>query len=274
MTDFPPGFQFSQNNLQDYADCARRFQLRYLVGMRWPAVESEPVAEHEHFVEQGLLFHQLAQRHHLGITPARLAPRDPLLAEWWRNFLDHPPRDLPTAVRLAEIGLATPLEGERLVAQFDLLALEPGRAVIVDWKTTRRRPDRATLARRLQTRVYPFVLVEAGAHLIGSPIAPEQVGMIYWFANHPTDPETFAYDAAAHQANRDFLAGLTGEIRARDEAIWPLTEELFQCKYCIYRSLCERGVEAGPFDVEELDAEPPDDFDFDLSLDEVEEIAF
>ena len=125
------------------------------------------------------LHFQLAQRHELGIPPARLTPHDPLLAEWWHNFLNYPPPGLPTAVRLAEISLATPLAGERLFAKFDLLALDPGeRAVIVDWKTTRRRTTRKVLAKRLQTRVYPFVLAEAGEHLFGSPIAPEQASMV------------------------------------------------------------------------------------------------
>ncbi|NTV10950.1 MAG: SagB/ThcOx family dehydrogenase, partial [Zoogloea sp.] len=37
--------------------------------------------------------------------------------------------------------------------------------VIVDWKTARRRADPATLRQRLQTIVYPYVLVEASAGL-------------------------------------------------------------------------------------------------------------
>ena len=44
----PPTFQFSQNSLQDYVDCPRRFQLRYLLRQPWPAVESEPLSEYEH----------------------------------------------------------------------------------------------------------------------------------------------------------------------------------------------------------------------------------
>ena len=65
-----------------------------------------------------------------------------------------------------ELTLSVPLGDHRLIAKFDLLAIEPGgRAVIVDWKTGQRRQGQSWLAGRLQTRVYRYVLAQAGAHL-------------------------------------------------------------------------------------------------------------
>jgi CRISPR/Cas system-associated exonuclease Cas4 (RecB family) len=267
----PPVFQFSQNNLQDYADCARRFQLRYVEGQRWPAVENEPLEEHEKFMEQGSEFHLLVQRHLLGVPADQLSPADPLLAAWWDSYLRVPPPDIPSTVRVPETQLSTPLGDQRLLARFDLLAIEPGqRAVIVDWKTTRHRPKRETLAARLQTRLYPFVLAEAGAALFGGPITPDQISLIYWFAEEPGKPEEFIYNAAAHEANREYLSDLIAQVLKHKEEIWPLTDDLKQCDYCVYRSLCNRGVTAGDF--REIDFERDDDFNVDL--DGVEEIAF
>ena len=279
MSDMlPPAFQFSQNSLQDYVDCARRFELRYAIDQKWPAAESEPIDRHEHFMEQGKHFHLLVQRHLSGIPADALTPRDELLAGWWDAYLAHPIADLPQEQRLPELNLSATIAGQRLTATFDLLAFEPAkRAFIVDWKTNHKRPKQSILEARLQTRVYPYVLVEAGAHLFGGEIAPEQVSMIYWFANYPSDPQRFEYDAGQHAANRDYLSGLITEIVAHDEEIWPLTEDERRCKYCVYRSLCDRGVQAGQFgewdeDVLDLDPEAVSDFDFDL--DSVDEIAF
>jgi hypothetical protein len=270
----PPIFQFSQNSLQDYADCARRFQLRYVLGQRWPAAESEPIDEHEQLMEQGTEFHRLVQRHLLGIPAEKLAPVAQPLAEWWDAYLHTPPPDLPQAVRLPEAQLTIPFGAYRLLAKFDLLAIEPGqRAVIVDWKTTRSRPTRDVLARRLQSRVYPYVLVEAGAHLFGSPLDPAQVSLVYWFAGAPGQPEVFHYAAAQHAGNRAFLTALVDDILAHREDIWPLTDDEFHCRYCVYRSLCDRGVRAGALDdggLEALDA----DFDFEIDIADVDEIAF
>lgn len=270
----PPAFQFSQNSLQDYVDCARRFQLRTIEGVRWPAAESEPIEEHERFMQQGSEFHLLVQRHLLGIPAAQLTPTDYPLAEWWDAYLRTPPSDLPASVRLPEVQLSTPLGEHRLLAKFDLLAIDPGqRAVIVDWKTTRSRPTRDVLARRLQSRVYPFVLVEAGAHLFGGPLDPQQVSLIYWFAADPAAPEVFAYSQAQHEDNRAYLAGLIDEILARGEEVWPLTPDEYHCRYCVYRSLCDRGVRAGRIDeagIEALD----EDLDFEIELESIDEIAF
>lgn len=268
----PPIFQFSQNTLQDYVDCTRRFQLRYVKGQQWPAVENEPLEDHERFVERGSEFHLIVQRHLSGIPAENLTPEDPLLGTWWGNYLHSPPPNLPDAVRLPETQLSAPLGDQRLLARFDLLALDPGQqAVIVDWKTTRHRPKRETLAARLQSHVYPFVLVEAGSQLFGGELAPEQVRLIYWFAEAPAEPEVFTYNAALHEDNRRYLSQLIGEILQRDEETWPLTEDVRQCQFCVYRSLCNRGVQAGDF--REFDHET-DDTDFTLDLDSVEEIAF
>ncbi len=270
----PPAFQFSQNSLQDYADCPRRFQLRYIQGVRWPAAESEPLEEHERFMEQGTAFHRLVQQHLLGIPAERLTPTEHPLAEWWEAYLRTPPPNLPATLRLPEAQLSTPIGAHRLLAKFDLLAIDPGqRAVIVDWKTTRTRPPREALARRLQSRVYPFMLVEAGAYLFGEPIQPQQVTLIYWFAHDPTVPEVFTYSRDQHEENRAYLTTLIDDILTRSDPVWTLTEDEFHCRYCVYRSLCDRGVRAGRLDeggLEALDV----DFDFEIDLEAVEEIAF
>jgi CRISPR/Cas system-associated exonuclease Cas4 (RecB family) len=270
----PPAFQFSQQSLQDYADCPRRFQLKYVLGQQWPAVEAEPITRHERFIEQGAEFHLLIQRHLLGIPAEKLTPRDPVLARWWDAYLRYPPPDLSATQRMPEILLSTPLGGQRLMARFDLLAIEPGvRAVIVDWKTTRHRTDHRVLAGRLQTKVYPFVLVEAGTYLFGKRIEPEQVSLTYWFAEAPQHPETFHYETAQHEDNRAYLTQLIAEVIGNKQGVWPLTADTDHCRYCLYRSLCERGERAGYMDEGELDNEE-DEFNFEFDLGSAEEIAF
>ena len=48
----PSDFQFSQNNLQDYIDCPRRFELRHLQRLQWPAPQTEPIIEQERHIQQ------------------------------------------------------------------------------------------------------------------------------------------------------------------------------------------------------------------------------
>lgn len=268
--------QFSQHSLQDYTDCPRRFQLRYLLGVAWPAVKVEPIAEMERRARLGRRFHHMAHQHAVGIPTELLEAGmdDEDLRRWWHNFLAASPRDLPTGLHRAEVSLSAPLSGHRLVARYDLLAADPGeRLFIVDWKTQRpRNPKR--LLDRLQSVVYPYVLVEAGpAFNGGQPVQPEQVAMVYWFADSPDDPLTLAYDAARHVANHERLVALIREITRRDEDIWPLTDNVdHTCKFCAYRSLCNRGGVAG--DLNDLDEDLELEEVLDIDLEQIAEIAF
>src|SRR5262245_16235251 len=79
---------FSQSSLQDYMDCARRFQLRYLERLSYPAVESEPALENEKHQQEGEYFHRLVQQHLIGISEEQVSKlaNTPNLQRWWDNF--------------------------------------------------------------------------------------------------------------------------------------------------------------------------------------------
>jgi hypothetical protein len=170
----PSGFRFSQSSLQDYVDCKRRFQLRYIEKLAWPAIESEPVLQHELFMQHGRLFHQLAHQYLIGIPAERLVETiaDDQLMTWWERFVefathidDQSDIQIQNTQRFPEITLIAPLLEYQLQAKYDLLLkTEQDTFIILDWKTNRVHPKQTQLAKRLQTRVYPFLLVKAGEH--------------------------------------------------------------------------------------------------------------
>jgi hypothetical protein len=59
----PTGFLFNQGNLQDFLECQRRFQLRHLMHLAWPAIEVEPFQEYERLCNHGLKFHKIVRQH-------------------------------------------------------------------------------------------------------------------------------------------------------------------------------------------------------------------
>jgi CRISPR/Cas system-associated exonuclease Cas4 (RecB family) len=279
-------FQFSQASLQDFVDCRRRFQLRYLQRLPWPAVESEPILENERTMRQGAEFHHMIQQHLLGIPAERLSARleedDEQVEElrrWWGHYLaQRPAQSEASARRYVEVGLAAPLGEYALLAKCDLVVVQPGgEALIFDWKTARRKPRRAWLAARLQTRIYPYLLVRAGAHLnAGQPFSPEQVEMRYWFSDFPDAPERFPYSREQYQADEAYLLGLVAEVARQDpKGIFPLTQDESRCRFCVYRSLCDRGVEAGRREQQEAEFDSGSDpTAFDLDFDQIAEIEF
>lgn len=273
----------SQSSLQDYVDCARRFQLRYVERLAYPAVESEPALENEQHQREGEFFHRLAQQYLVGIPSEQVSKlaNTPNLQRWWENFSNE--KDLLGLRDLTglypEATLSAPLENFRLLAKYDLIAIHENKATIYDWKTYRKRPRNEWLAARMQTRVYRALLVHAGAHLNnGRPFEPEQIEMVYWFADFPNDPARFAYTSAQYKRDWDLLLKLADEIQtalrqAQDNAsLYPLTDDATRCLYCPYRSYCERGVRAGEADQAEAETEAEELFD--VNFEQVGEISF
>jgi hypothetical protein len=100
------------------------------------------------------------------------------------------------------------------------------------------------MAGRIQSHVYPFLLIQAGTHLnAGLPIKPDDLEMIYWYADFPTEPTHFPYDSAHFKRDSENLTGLINEIFHHQH--FPLTDDIRKCSYCSYRSYCNRGIEAG-----------------------------
>ena len=271
-------FDFSQASLQDYLDCPRRFQLRYLQQLHWPAPQAEPIREHEAAIRRGERFHRLAQQALVGVPPERLesaagADPDPALGRWWQHFHELLP-SLQQGKLYAETLLAAPVGKYRLLAKYDLVQILPeGRAVIYDWKTSPAAPRRANLSRRMQTRVYPYLLARAGAALNERlPILPAQIEMVYWFADFPGQVERFAYTEKRYAEDGRELAGLVEEIAGLREEQFLKTEDEKMCRFCVYRSLCARGSQAGLVSESEDVFEPEEEVE--INFDQIGEIGF
>ncbi len=271
--NLPEDFVFTQGNLQDYVDCPRRFELKYLRRQRWPAAEVDDMEAFERHLEQGELFHRLVQQSLLGLPPETLRPRvdDDEVARWYDAWLANGLADVPSQ-RWPELTLTTPLGKWLLLAKMDLVAIAPdGRALLLDWKTGGHMPRAARQAGRLQTRVYRYVLAQAGARLNGgAAIDPARIEMRYWYAQHEGDVLRFPYDDDQFKADGRFLHGLAREIDRCED--FPLTDDERRCRFCVYRSLCGRGEKPGPLAEWEGDEDmalPTDALDID-ALDEIE----
>lgn len=265
----------SQSSLQDYNDCPRRFELRYIQQLSYPAIEAEPALENEKHQQEGEYFHRLVQQHLIGIPAEQTGKfaNTPNLQRWWENFLTLSQTGLAGFTRrLPEITLSAPLGKFRLLAKYDLIGLaDDGRVYIYDWKTYRKRPKNEWLQARWQTRVYRALLVQAGAHLNGGkPFEPEKIEMIYWFSDFPAEPAGFVYQTDQFKRDWGALTRLAEEIATASS--FPLTDDRAKCGYCLYRSYCNRGTRAGEAADAELETEVEESFD--INFEQIGEIAF
>ena len=264
--------QLSQASLQDYLDCRRRFYLKHILKLNWPGHQTDQAEQQQARAQRGVAFHRLLHQHFIGLPEERLAAiaLEAKLDNWWRSYKQSPVPGLH-ADNFAEISLSAPLSGHRLVAKYDLVSVGR-RVLIVDWKTSKRR-DESWLKARMQTRVYLYLMVLAGHDLHGG-VEPDQVEMVYWFADDPQDPVRLAYDQQQFdQDDRDLRAAVT-EIDSLAVEEFTLTDDTSRCRFCAFRSLCDRGVSAGAFDEFESDWDADELKLVDLDYDQIGEVAF
>lgn len=281
--NLPTNFQFSQGSLQDYVDCPRRFQLKYMEQIAWPALEVEPAIEHEVYLQRGSEFHRMLMQYFLGVSEKKIsvfASKEDNLSRWWNNFLsivdnfDGLSKEAGY-LQLPEFSLTIPVDNYRLTGNFDLLVNTGQEFIIYDWKTSRRQPNRDWLSTSLQTRVYPYLCYRSSSILANNaPIEPSQIKMVYWYAEYPTVPLTFQYNAQKFTEDQDYFSDLIREISTLGDSPAQLTPNEKLCRYCVYRSLCNRGIKAGPVS-EQLNRDSQyEDPDLQVDFDQIAEIEF
>jgi CRISPR/Cas system-associated exonuclease Cas4 (RecB family) len=252
----PKSFTFSQGKLQDYLDCQRRFELKYLLNRPWPAIVANPVKEYELMTKMGQAFHQMIRQYFLGISINRISPmiHDEKLRNWWNSFLELRTHSeqmdyiwQKQTQNYPEVSITANIANYQIIAKYDLISIIPGEKIIIlDWKTSNKIPSPNWLKDRMQTKIYPHLLVDAGAFLNqGRSIDPDSVEMRYWFANNPDQMQIFEYNQDQYLSNKNYLLKLIDEINQKQPNEFNPTTEIWRCRFCTYRSLCGRGYFAG-----------------------------
>jgi hypothetical protein len=276
----PADFDFTQGNLQDYLDCPYRFYMRYILRTKWPALVVGDALEFEARGQAGGRFHRLVQQYLLGVPQDRInqmADEDPNpdLRAWWDGFLANVPPWL-VGEHWVETTLTTELAGHRLVAKYDLiLSDQDGGLTIFDWKTSHKLPRKDWLLERVQTRLYRLVLLEASPLFAGGELlTADCIRMNYWFTAQSQTPVSLPYQTSAYQRDQRDLSRLIKEISVSKPSDFRRTDDEKKCHFCIYRSHCDRGIEAGDLeDFDDFDLEPMDAPDT-ITFEDLPEIKF
>lgn len=244
--------QMSALALNTYQICPLRFRYRYVDNLLWSKVRGANPDERK-AIDRGQNFHLMARRYYAGLDPARVA--DPVeqreLDAWMALLQGFLPRTFDRAF-YPELELRLNRPGMRLLAKFDLVAVDPdGRGIIYDWKTERRFPRRSYLTSSMQTLVYRYMLCAAGGSY--SPrgrFRPEDVTMIYWNPLHPHRWERLPYSQAQFDKDGAQLQNLIATILRTPRDRFIATTNLKACEHCEYRPICH-GRRSDSVDLEE-----------------------
>jgi len=239
----------NQSNLQDFIDCPRRFQLTSIQEKSWPAANSIPIEKAERSIFLGNRFHQAAHQFFIGLPEEKIqnSLNEPELLDMFMKFVQFASKYLSQNL-FAEHLIQVPFKGYRLIAKFDLIVQLDDEFLIVDWKTSARKPPPSELAILTQTNLYPFIFNRAGNDLFSDQsINPDRIKFMYWFPLCSDHETIFTYSTDKNTEFEYKLAGILDKITELQENkdVFPLTSNLAHCEYCCFRSLCERGNIAG-----------------------------
>ena len=249
----PDSFVFSQSSLQTYLNCPYQFYLRYIANLRWPAPQTDDQLEFEKDRRAGTRFHQLAHQYFLGIMPAMLrqmAKNDPdsRLFGWFDTFIEKFGQSLSESL-YPEYTLQVKVGQYPLMAKYDLLQHEENRLTIYDWKTSRKRPADTWLKSQLQSHVFPLVLsIYATENL---SLSEASIEMIYWEVTAPEKTFVIQYSAKQAATDQQMVKSLMEKIASCEVEDFQKTSDIKRCRYCQFRSHCDRGIEAGDFQLSE-----------------------
>jgi hypothetical protein len=116
---------------------------------------------------------------------------------------------------------------------------------------------------------------ESQDHIFAQAVTLQQenISMEYWFPAFPEEIITLDYSNASHATSQEVISSLINEIVLKEPGTFSKTTNKKRCAYCQYRSLCERGIQAGKID--DAENEPEGDSGINnLDFDQIEEIAF
>ena len=240
--------------------------------------------EIEHQVELGSRYHHLVHQYALGIplNKLNLPAHNEVLAQWWENFQTAISESgslhnawTPSVQRLPETTISGHLGNVRLIAKMDINC-HPSRWEYSDLRLENLAASTSPhLAGRTTSNQSLSVSNSPGGFDFhnGKTIKPEQLEMIYWYSSTPEAPIHFPYTQRQFQSDQAYLHSLLDTLLRLDANEFYMTDDERHCNYCVYRSLCNRGITAGQLtDYQQISINDDVGFGFDFS--QIDEIVF
>ncbi|AFZ57043.1 PD-(D/E)XK nuclease family protein [Anabaena cylindrica FACHB-243] len=200
--------RLSQGHLNLLAACPRKFQHTYLEQITAP---TDP--QQEEYQTLGSRFHLLMQQQEMGLPINNFLQTDTQLQKWMTSFAKVAPEILTPDIdnqtfHDSEHYRILQIQDYLFTVIYDLLIADNQKAQIFDWKTYPQPPNKSSLAKNWQTRLYMYVLAETSEYL------PENISMTYWFVQTQGKPKSiqFNYDTQQHQQTQQELNQLLNNL--------------------------------------------------------------
>lgn len=241
MPELLPTFTFSQSSLQSYMDCPLRFRLRYIDGLQWPAPRLQSDLKFEKERKAGIAIHRLIHQYFMGLNSDKLFRTAELyseeLTEWLKAVVSAFSLEEDECRYLSEYRLTRSLADHNVTAIYDLIIIKDNQYTIIDWKSSARLPNRTQIMKSAQKRLFPLLMA---SWINTQGIPPESLKIIFWELNFPELSFSFPYNLNSFNEDLAWFTALSTEIQLTPYEGFCETSQPSHCRYCQYRSYCQK----------------------------------
>ena len=232
-------FEFSQNSLNTFKSCPKKFGYKYIDKISWKNDEDE---EYYESLETGRDFHLVCERYFSGIPCGNLKEKKEYknFSKWLERIKKLIPMEKNTEYK-TEYGLVTTIRGVRVKVKYDLAIIkeEDGKLKfdIWDWKTENQQIDFNKVNERMQTILYLYTAYKVLPKIYGYEIENIELRMLYYQPDFNSPPVVINYNSERFKSDEKKIEYIIEEIKKSDFSGYNIKS----CKWCEFKNICGNG---------------------------------
>ncbi|MFI3209648.1 MAG: PD-(D/E)XK nuclease family protein [Peptostreptococcaceae bacterium] len=224
-------FIYSQNSLNIYKSCPKKFKNKYVDNFSWKKEDKENY--YDGLIE-GSEFHLICERYFLDVELG--INIDYKFYEDIQNVINLNLKEDAEDI-LPEYELNYTINSKKISTKFDLLLVKNNKFEIYDWKTqiieNKKISTKSSYEKRMQTAVYLLVAYEVLSKVFNKDIKFENISMNY-FEVSKNNLVTINYSENMYFEHKKLIKRLISQIE-NDE--FNITNKK-HCDYCEFDGIC------------------------------------
>ena len=228
-------FIYSQNSINTYKSCPLKFKYKYIDNISW-RYDDFSANEYYKGLKKGREFHLLCERYFSNIPLGEI--NDDKFNKWISKVKKVLPiKEVYTYLPEYEIRLS--LNGNKILAKYDLVVIGENKIEIWDWKTESKEINYKNVENRMQTILYLVLAKEVIGNLLNINIPSENISMKYYQPEFDDGPICITYNDEKH---KEYINKINQYITLIQKTNYKNEQEIYKndrhCSYCEFNKLC------------------------------------
>ena len=236
-------FVYSQNSINTYKSCPKKFKYKYIDKINW---KYDDIDSREYYdsLKVGSEFHLLCERYFSNIPIGINENTNPKFKLWIDKIKKLFPMN-DDKIYLPEYEVRLNLDDSIITAKYDLLIIDKDNIEIWDWKTENVKLEYKNVSNRIQTIIYMLLAKDVVCKIFNLDIKYENIKMKYYQPQYNDNPIEILYSEGKYKLDKANISKYIDMIKNTnyekdDNYIYQLTKNDKHCSICVFNKLCNR----------------------------------